>query len=1079
MITKVSRGVVPLAASVGFATSGSSSVAGRLASAAAGGAVGLLARLMLIMNLPPEAVDEEVGDSGDSIVPPKDVLLGKTAAAQLLRKMLKTTELKDIEIKKVNAAIKKIGITEERSRKNFFKHFLAEIVVEAVGKAGVEEDSSLLDLEDVINLIEAFDLERDVIGDGLAYAAIKFGDKLQLDGDGFYVIDADSPLVKQAAQIFFLADKYFYGVKGYYGRRIDVAQSYMTPDEYRYEISTESTQLFVYYLNVVMQTPDLLTREEFEHITTFLEASAEVSDFRPAVMQDTIRQAVQALIDVQLKPVEEAFETQEATVDVKFNFAEAEPIIAKQNLAKTQELLGWENSAFDATVEQKTMPIFQQFANECVDKVMKDGSKAEALGTQLKASIESLGLDSKRAKVAIKEIIGVRNDNYMDTIENVNLNADKGDLAPAYKVLSSYSKTWSAFETLTKDVVTEGSLELPGLPFVRNLCVDLYNIQLEQEKQGRAVANPELFNLSPTEQAILQRYMNLPKLTSYVSQVLSEFEFKDEDWEGEQSNLQNAQSSIMAQMDKLKLTKDMWASTALDLYYQKVQEIAGVRAIPSADDNMKMRNMAKFLMLDETEVGREGASNTHLELLGDKYVKAVTEAMTPTGVISEEYWDGLQRLRDRLGLSQEDAKKLLGIAARSRLGPVIKGIVDVWKSDIDPTKKAEKEQARAKKKAGDPISDADSILGYVERGAQKEGGGPNVYMREALNLVDFFTENYFTQGVSLEEMEKMPVNAVGIVGEDDLIGAYKHFVLTRLTEPDEELKTRYEDDERVFAMILGITPESQNSVKESVAFNAYRNMIGNILMQQMDIDARMLQQFGAFKDTLGLDDDRGDIIFNNAAKEAILKHASAYIDTPDDQPLRWTSQMAMTFRNQVQSLGFSFREDTGFGDQFIGYMYALEVQDLVESDRVDELRDLQEAYEMPEEAAASIVDNASRRYINQMLNFALRAAAAYKEVECITWTKKILQFAEFTDARVDANGAIFNQEDKRRLIGFMEDHLREEVDEEEEVIGETLARIDELIHLSSDYITPYNGIDGLMGIAPSAKDLAASKGRSI
>lgn len=38
-----------------------------------------------------------------------------------------------------------------------------------------------------------------------------------------------------------------------------------------------------------------------------------------------------------------------------------------------------------------------------------------------------------------------------------------------------------------------------------------------------------------------------------------------------------------------------------------------------------------------------------MELLGDKYVKAVTESMMPTGVITEEYLDGLNRLRLRLG----------------------------------------------------------------------------------------------------------------------------------------------------------------------------------------------------------------------------------------------------------------------------------------------------------------------------------------------------------------------------------------------------------------------------------------------
>ena len=35
----------------------------------------------------------------------------------------------------------------------------------------------------------------------------------------------------------------------------------------------------------------------------------------------------------------------------------------------------------------------------------------------------------------------------------------------------------------------------------------------------------------------------------------------------------------------------------------------------------------------------------------------------------------------------------------------------------------------------------------------KEGGGPNVFIREALNLVDFFVSNYVTQDVDLSTME--------------------------------------------------------------------------------------------------------------------------------------------------------------------------------------------------------------------------------------------------------------------------------------------------------------------------------------
>lgn len=51
-------------------------------------------------------------------------------------------------------------------------------------------------------------------------------------------------------------------------------------------------------------------------------------------------------------------------------------------------------------------------------------------------------------------------------------------------------------------------------------------------------------------------------------------------------------------------------------------------------------------------------SVVNMDLLRDKYIKAVSEAITPAGVIVEEYKDGLERLRNCLQLSEQDARTL-------------------------------------------------------------------------------------------------------------------------------------------------------------------------------------------------------------------------------------------------------------------------------------------------------------------------------------------------------------------------------------------------------------------------------------
>ena len=50
------------------------------------------------------------------------------------------------------------------------------------------------------------------------------------------------------------------------------------------------------------------------------------------------------------------------------------------------------------------------------------------------------------------------------------------------------------------------------------------------------------------------------------------------------------------------------------------------------------------------------------------------------------------------------------------------------------------------------------------------------------------------------------------------------------------------------------------------------------------------------------------------------------------------------------------QRDTGFNEKLVTYLYALEVQQLVESGQEGSLADVQEAYDIPQERAEQIVE---------------------------------------------------------------------------------------------------------------------------
>jgi hypothetical protein len=187
----------------------------------------------------------------------------------------------------------------------------------------------------------------------------------------------------------------------------------------------------------------------------------------------------------------------------------------------------------------------------------------------------------------------------------------------------------------------------------------------------------------------------------------------------------------------------------------------------------------------------------------------------------------------------------------------------------------------------------------------------------------------------------------------------------------------------------------------------------------------------------------------------------------------------------MESLALDWRADVGFSDPLISYLFALEVQDLVENASEDELRDLQSAYDIPDERAAAIVEATCKRYISQLLNLALRAAKKYDELETVSWVKRILRYAPFVSSAVDADGNLFGEADKARLIEFYQTEAESGEDKELVELGERVGsakeKLRDLINLTEDFVAPQQGIEGLLGnvksLAQLGEDLNVDAGR--
>lgn len=888
LLQRLSKGIVPIAASIGFAATPSSSLIFRLAGATVGGFTGILAKRFVLDKYLQQRLDDDTPE--ENYTP---------EIARALRQLTSDPEILSYTIADVEAVAKQNDI-KASDLSVLFTYLFSDMLIAATK----DVDRDLTELVDILDFAVNLDLKPSEIGDGFALAAIKIGKQLKVDERGFFSAEYPQELLLQASKLFFLGEKLIGAFEGFYGKRFATALYVQFPQESFNEVITASCKvLFKRCIESVLANPESFTPDEVNTLREYITTSPEISSFRPSNMQNMILEAVQLSVDSTLG---------------KSGVRSAE-LTNYKNLRLAQKVLGWNSLELESTIETRTLPLFEKAVRDAINDIFQHPDRAMNYEGFFEERMKSLCIDPMKAKVTLTTIISEKNKEYLTTIDKVYSIA-KGSLEPTYKLMIKYARTYDELKRLTKFVMNDTKLPIPGLPFADLIRANLYELKITSTKSANSkyressnLIEDEMFALSDVQQELVKKSIALPKVTTWILQCLQEGNYDA-----------SAKDAYQKLLIEYSVSKQEWAQSAIDFYYQQVQEIASSKAVPSNADLEKLQKIRAFLdIAKDDERSKELVSKVHLELFGEKYTKALNECMTPTGVIVEEYVDSLNRLRERLGLTEADARLLLSFSVRTRMTSIIKGLLEQYKSSQDPTKLMEKRQKRMKAKQADPISSLDNKFGFVETdddddvftsqdSAQKSGGGPNVFMRETLNFIDFYEQNFKVLGFNMRESStsivkaddanSLPVRATGILPERDLIDLFKHFVITRLSEKDEKLRARYIANENMFAEALGLSKENQIKVKESLAYTVHKRVFKNILQYKDGLSPQDIQQFAVLKDSLGLSAEFADRVYYEASKGAVIEYAKQLFTPSGESTPPITPEAAQKFRNQVRAI---------------------------------------------------------------------------------------------------------------------------------------------------------------------------------
>jgi len=376
------------------------------------------------------------------------------------------------------------------------------------------------------------------------------------------------------------------------------------------------------------------------------------------------------------------------------------------------------------------------------------------------------------------------------------------------------------------------------------------------------------------------------------------------------------------------------------------------------------------------------------------YKKSALEAMGASGggIVAAEYTEGLEKLRERLGLDAADAKAAFEGAAKQRLGPLVNDVVSAYEEAV-----LSPEQL-AKKRGQDVGEDLgrDSAGGGtfgIETSTAAGSGAPEAVLSAMAAVLDFLEGN----GLASQEIDgawTYEVDAMGLVDEKMKVDLYKQCVIAELQVTDDSRitdgkKERYRRAAKAVPDVLGLDEADVKNAKSVVGTAIARKYCAGALQQKLTLDAAD-QQF-VLDLSMRLEADLGDVAFA-AKKDALLAKMGG---GPADGP--GGAERAAAVRDAAVAMGIDLSADLGLPESTLGKLFGAEATAAIDNGDADTVGDIADGYGLSGDAASKALSDLASRVVFDCVDNA-RAAIIMKEpIRACADLDKLLLYVDFAD----------------------------------------------------------------------------------
>jgi len=365
-----------------------------------------------------------------------------------------------------------------------------------------------------------------------------------------------------------------------------------------------------------------------------------------------------------------------------------------------------------------------------------------------------------------------------------------------------------------------------------------------------------------------------------------------------------AKEALAAVAADLSLPESVVAAITAEAYNEALEECTGEGKIMDEEQAGKIRALRDFLGLSFDDV-----EPAHAKSCSAAYAKSVQDVIGGSGAIPEEYFDGLESLRERLGLGEETAAALFATVAKRKMKEF-----GVRAGEAIEAKAKEQQQGDAK-----PGEKEGSI------GIEADAG--SALCNELTNLIEFAT----SARVLLPVGEGAEQLVAGATLRDQfesrmLKELYRQFLVEAFSGAKPALQQKILTTLPKLALVLGLEENEVGVVHDEIGGMIYRQYLTKAFKKgPLGPDDRNF--LGSIQSTLGLEQGKCDDLVRGAA----VNRVSIMIEKMFESSTGVVAAEVRAMRDSADELEVDLVDDAKVGDWRLERMFLVELEDLIDS----------------------------------------------------------------------------------------------------------------------------------------------------